>query len=130
MCSGLPPRPSFDALSDQILDISQGRVLRAFGKLCVFRRCQLAFEAVQKLIDDPPLAIGQARARELIPKTSLCQNSRQRALRILNRAAEAIQKPSQPIRDIERALLGRFEHVIVHRKSKNIHRKSCGEYRC
>ncbi len=84
---------------------------------CVFRGCQLAFEPVQKLIDDPPLAIVQARARELVPKTSLCQNVRQSTLRILNRAAEAIQKPSKPIRDIERALLGRFENVIVSLRS-------------
>ena len=102
-----------DTFANQILDVTQGRVLRAFGELGPFRRGQLAFEAIQQLIDDLALPFIEASACMLVPEPRLSRTPLRAWSRHRKGAAQAIEKPGKPARDVQLALLRCFENVVI-----------------
>lgn len=54
----------------QVFDVAQRRILRTFGELRPFRGCQLAFEAVQKLIENLALPVIEGRGPLPFPALS------------------------------------------------------------
>jgi hypothetical protein len=102
-----------DTARDQIFDVAQGSVLRAFGKLRPFRRCQLAFEAVEQPVQNEALPLVERRGGMRFPKAPFSEDRRQDTLRTVDCAVKATEEPLKPRCDVEIAFLCPFQNLIV-----------------
>ena len=59
---------------DQIVNVAQGRVVRALRELRPLLRRQLALEAIEQPVEDFALALVDARSRMALPETGLPQD--------------------------------------------------------
>ena len=70
----------------QIVNISQGLILRAFGELGPFGRSQLAFKIVEQPVDDRPLSFIERLLGMSIPEMGLQEDPGQDVFRTFNGA--------------------------------------------
>jgi len=61
----------------QVVDISKGRILRAFGEFGPFGRGQFAFETIEKPIEDQPLPLVEWILGMRLPEAGLVKDAGQ-----------------------------------------------------
>jgi hypothetical protein len=97
----------------QIVDVARRGVLRTFGESRIFRRAQLALEAVQQPVDDLPLPVVQRIAGMGFPEPRLAQHRSQGRLGAAEGAIQATKEPGQPAGYVQFPLLSAFERVVI-----------------
>src|SRR3954447_21362532 len=98
---------------DKLCDVAQGCIWRRFFNQRVFRRVELAFESIQQAVENIALTVVEGPRGVLLPELGFTKDGGKNLVRTVECAIEASEKPFQPRRDIEIALLRRFEQIVV-----------------
>jgi hypothetical protein len=111
----LPPAASFLKMPSAISPSMSRKcsIRRAFCDLRPFGRCELTFKAIHQLVHHHLLSAIQRGRLMSLPELSLGQYRSQYGRRAFESPVEAAQEPIHPLRDVEIALLRRFEKLIV-----------------
>ncbi len=111
----LPPCGGLEeyAAVDEVGDVAVGRILRAFGELRPLRRGELALEPVDQSAQDVPLPVVERLAAVRRPEPGLRPHGRQGRLRALEGTVEAVEEPGNPGGDLQGALLGPLEDLVI-----------------
>src|SRR5262249_8150152 len=88
-------------------------IRRALRDRCPFRSRQLAFESVEKAIENQPLSLIEPDVSMLLPKSRLLKHCAERSLSPVDSLTKAAEKPFAPQRDVERALLRPLADLVV-----------------
>src|SRR5207253_6173755 len=92
---------------DQIGNVAQRGIRRAFFDRSPLRRGELSFKSIEQAVEHVALPLVEAGAGVPLPKARLPEHAREDAFRALEGAAETRKEPLQPWRDVEIAFLGR-----------------------
>ena len=98
---------------DQSVDIAESGIVRALGDLRPLGGRQLAFEAVKETVEHHSLSAVEGHVFHGFPESGLPDHGRKSVLRCCNSSSQAIEKPPQPICDIQIAFLRAFQYVVV-----------------
>src|SRR5882762_1795581 len=102
-----------NTLLNQLSDVAQRSIRRAFLDQRPFTRGQLAFEPVQQAIENIALPVVDFGDGVLLPKLGLFENRRKNGFEAVECAIQTSQEPFKPRRNIEPALLRAFKHVVI-----------------
>jgi len=100
-------------LVNQLLDVTEGSVMRALPDLRPLRGSELSLEPIEHPIEDQPLPLIDCCTSKPIPEMRLAQNGGQGRFGRVQSVVKAIQKPLHPGRNVERFPLRFFEDVVI-----------------
>lgn len=84
------------------------------GHIRPFGRCELSLESpVQKLIQHGLLTFVQRKLDMGLPESIFPEHRGQRIFRAADGQAQTFQEPCHPFGDVERALLGSLQYLVV-----------------
>lgn len=93
------------AAFQEIVDVAQRRVGRAFRQRRPLAAGELAFKSIQQSVQHFDLAFIQGGALYALPEPGLAQHGIQRAMGLAYGLIQHIEEPAQPFGDVRRALL-------------------------
>src|SRR5208337_2694997 len=102
---------------DKRQNVTQCCVLRALGKLCVFRCRKLSLEPIKQPIQHEPLALvdrnTDRNTRDIFPKSCLREDGAESGLGALNGASETAEKPFHPGCNVQCPLLRFLKNAVI-----------------
>ena len=102
-----------DAASDQVVQVAQRGVRRCLGEGRPLGVGELPVKSVEQEVQHLPLSFLELLPRLRLPETRLADYLGQHGIRPAHGAREAAQEPLQPRGEVEVALLGRLQHIVV-----------------
>ena len=89
----------------QLTDVAQRGVCRAFCQLGILRRTQEAFEVVQHPVDHQALSLVDGAVLKALPDAGFVEDFGKAFVAAVDCTVEAAEEPGQPTGDVEVAAL-------------------------